>query len=100
GFETIRYQVDDHLASIVLARPDKRNAMNETMFAELGEAVDMAGIDSAVRAVLVRGEGPSFCSGIDLALIGELAGLAANRPQDQAGTEPNENGQPSFALFV
>ena len=65
------------MATITMARPDKRNAVNQAMFDELGRATAMAGDDPAVRAVLVRGEGPSFCAGIDLSLIGELAGLAS-----------------------
>jgi 2-(1,2-epoxy-1,2-dihydrophenyl)acetyl-CoA isomerase len=75
-FGTIRWSLDDGLATITLARPDKRNAVNQTMFEELGRATGMAEDDPGVRAVLVRGEGPSFCAGIDLSLIGELAGLA------------------------
>jgi enoyl-CoA hydratase len=77
GFETIRFVTSDGLATISLARPDKRNAMDATMFRELGDAAELASADPAVRAVLVRGEGPSFCAGIDLSVMGELAGLAA-----------------------
>jgi enoyl-CoA hydratase/carnithine racemase len=76
-FETIRWSIDDGLATITLARPDKRNAVNQAMFEELGRATAMVGDDPAVRAVVLRAEGPSFCAGIDLLLIGELAGLAS-----------------------
>src|SRR5438094_5532806 len=76
-FETIRWSIDDGLATITLARPDKRNAVNQAMFEELGRATALAGDDPAVRAVVITGEGPSFCAGIDLSLIGELAGLAS-----------------------
>src|SRR6266516_2922571 len=75
-FETIRWSLDDGLATITLARPDKRNAVNQAMFEELGRATALAGDDPIVRAVLVRAEGPSFCAGIDVSLIGQLAGLA------------------------
>lgn len=85
SFETIRYAVDDGLATITLARPDKRNAVNQAMFAELGDAAEEAAADSKVRAVLVAGQGPSFCAGIDLSLIGELAGLAADASRDEGG---------------
>ena len=84
-FETIRYVVRDGLATITLARPDKRNAVNKAMFTELGDATEAAGADSGVRAVLVAGEGPSFCAGIDLALIGELAGLASEASRNEGG---------------
>jgi enoyl-CoA hydratase len=84
-FETIRYVVRDGLATITLARPDKRNAVNQAMFTELGDATEAAAADSHVRAVLVAGEGPSFCAGIDLALIGELAGLASEASRNEGG---------------
>ena len=75
-FETIEYTAADGVATITLARPDKRNAINAQMFRELGEAVQAAADDVAVRAVLVEAEGPAFCAGIDLAAMGELATLA------------------------
>lgn len=84
-FETIRYAVDGGLATITLARPDKRNAVNQAMFAELSDAAEAAAADLDVRAVLVAAEGPSFCAGIDLALIGELAGLAARASEGEGG---------------
>lgn len=84
-FETIHYAVDDGLATIALARPDKRNAVSQAMFAELGEATEEAAEDHRVRAVLVTGEGPSFCAGIDLELLSELGPLAAQASGDQDG---------------
>ncbi len=72
--ETITYEVAHGLATIALHRPDKRNAMNAAMFRELGDAATAAAEDGAVRAVLVRGEGPSFCAGIDLTSFPDLFG--------------------------
>jgi enoyl-CoA hydratase/carnithine racemase len=84
-FETIRYAIDDGLATITLDRSEKRNAVNQAMFTELGDAAEEAAADSAVRAVLVTGEGPTFCAGIDLSLIGELAGLASQASGEERG---------------
>jgi 2-(1,2-epoxy-1,2-dihydrophenyl)acetyl-CoA isomerase len=78
-FKTITYAVEDGLAVISLNRPDKRNAMNVEMFTELGDAAEQAGSDPEIRAVLVRGEGPSFCAGIDLTVLGTLAGAVVDR---------------------
>jgi enoyl-CoA hydratase/carnithine racemase len=72
-FTTLRYEVADGIASITLARPDKRNAMNDVLFDELGEATHQAAIDGDVRVVLVAGEGKSFCAGIDLTMFGHEA---------------------------
>jgi enoyl-CoA hydratase/carnithine racemase len=75
AFQTIRYQVDEGVGRITLARPDKRNAINREMFAELGDATADAGDDPKVRAVIVEGEGPVFCSGLDLGAVADLATL-------------------------
>jgi enoyl-CoA hydratase/carnithine racemase len=73
-FETIRYEVGESVATITLARPDKRNAISQGMFEELGDATERAARDKKVRAVLVRGEGASFCAGIDVTSFGEMLG--------------------------
>jgi enoyl-CoA hydratase/carnithine racemase len=78
-FETLRYGVHDGVATIELARADKRNAINAQMFAELGEAAERSAGDPGIRAVLLRGEGPSFCAGIDVTLLGQLSGTRGAR---------------------
>ena len=77
--ETIRYGVHDGVATIELARPDKRNAINAQMFTELGDAAERAAGDPGIRAVLVRAQGPVFCSGIDVTLLGQLSGTRGAR---------------------
>lgn len=81
-FQTIRYETHEGVASITLSRPEKRNAMNREMFAEVAEAAEAAGSNPEVRGVLLAGEGASFCAGIDLNLLGEFGTLAA-MPGDQ-----------------
>ncbi len=78
-FETLRYGVHDGVATIELARPDKRNAINAQMFGELGDAAERAASDPGIRAVLVKGQGPSFSAGIDVTLLGQLAGTRGAR---------------------
>jgi enoyl-CoA hydratase/carnithine racemase len=78
-FETIRYGVHDGVATIELARPDKRNAVTAQMFAELGEAAERAAGDPGIRAALVKAQGPAFCAGIDVTLLGQLAGTRGAR---------------------
>ena len=72
---TIRYEVGDGIARIALARPDKRNAMNAQMFDELAECAQRAASDESVRLVVVSGDGPSFCAGIDVAELARLASI-------------------------
>ncbi|MGZ4269621.1 MAG: enoyl-CoA hydratase/isomerase family protein [Solirubrobacteraceae bacterium] len=60
---------------VVLNRAEKRNALNDELIAGLREAFAAAAADRDVRAVVVRGAGPMFSSGMD---FGGLAALAAD----------------------
>ena len=58
---------------LVLNRPDKRNAFNGELVAEVGDALRAAAADTASHCVVIRGAGPMFSSGMDLAALGALA---------------------------
>ncbi len=66
SFETIRYAVEDHVATITLNRPHRLNAFTLDMGEELIAAFDASDADDDVRAVIVTGEPPAFCAGADL----------------------------------
>ncbi|HEV2060573.1 MAG TPA: enoyl-CoA hydratase/isomerase family protein [Solirubrobacteraceae bacterium] len=70
----------DAVRHVVLHRPEKRNALSTALIEELGEALDAAAGEPAVRIVVLRGAGTMFSSGMDTA---DLAALAA----DPIGTE-------------
>ena len=75
-FETLRFEQTGHVASVVLNRPDKLNSFTPKMWAELralGRA--LVADPGDVRALVVRGEGRAFSSGIDTSVFGE--GLSA-----------------------
>jgi len=74
-YETIRYDVDDGVLLLRLARPDHLNAFTVTMADELEAAYRRASADDAVRAIVVTGEGRAFCAGMDLAVGGNVFGL-------------------------
>jgi enoyl-CoA hydratase/carnithine racemase len=59
---------------IVLNRPEKRNAMSQALLHELGDALRAAANDDAVHCVVLRGEGPVFSAGVDLAELMSFAG--------------------------
>jgi enoyl-CoA hydratase/carnithine racemase len=65
---------------VVLNRPEKRNAFNAELIAALGDALRAAAADAAVHAVVLRGEGPMFSSGVDLRQLAELGDTAMLRP--------------------
>ncbi|MGH8012951.1 MAG: enoyl-CoA hydratase/isomerase family protein [Candidatus Binataceae bacterium] len=61
-------------AIFTLNRPEKRNALNEGLVKAIDEACASVENDKEIRAVILRGEGRSFCSGIDLAEADRLEG--------------------------
>jgi enoyl-CoA hydratase/carnithine racemase len=63
----LEFAVDGSVATVTLARPERRNAMTPGMWhglARIGTAMP-----AHVRVVVVRGAGPSFCAGIDLRMF-------------------------------
>jgi methylglutaconyl-CoA hydratase len=69
----ILYEAAGDIARITLNRPEKRNALDPRMVAELRGALAVAGADDTVRAVLLAGAGKDFCSGADLASVAHVA---------------------------
>jgi 2-(1,2-epoxy-1,2-dihydrophenyl)acetyl-CoA isomerase len=63
---TIRIDRAGAVATIVLARPEKLNALTATMHAELRAALDACERDDALNVVVITGEGRAFSSGQDL----------------------------------
>jgi methylglutaconyl-CoA hydratase len=83
-YEQLLTQVDERsgVNRIVLNNPDRRNALNATLVAELKDALALAEADDRVRVVGLSGAGPDFCAGADLKEVqaaieeGVLASLA------------------------
>jgi enoyl-CoA hydratase len=72
GFETLRVRIADRLATITIDRPEKRNALNAQVRAELVRALDTLADQDDVRVVVLTGAGEkAFVAGAD---IGEFAG--------------------------
>ena len=65
-FTTIKVEKLDRVARLTLARPERANALNQTMLGEIGAALDQFEQDADVRAVIVTGAGAAFSSGFDL----------------------------------
>ena len=65
-FETLRYAVEDGVATITLHRPEQLNAFTAQMMQDLIAAFDATDADDNVRAVIVTGSGRAFCAGADL----------------------------------
>ena len=65
-FETILYEVDEHVATVTLNRPERLNAFNSRMQRDVLDAIDLADADDEVRAVIFTGAGRGYCAGADL----------------------------------
>jgi enoyl-CoA hydratase len=62
----ISLEVDDHVATLWLNRPDARNALGSEFWRELPHAAEVLAADSRVRAVVISAKGPHFSVGLDL----------------------------------
>lgn len=76
-YQTLRYDLTDHVATVTLARPDKMNSLNRTLRLELMEALGRAGHEG--RAVILTGSGRAFCAGQDLGDGGNAAQIDLER---------------------
>ncbi|MEL6233932.1 MAG: crotonase/enoyl-CoA hydratase family protein [Pseudomonadota bacterium] len=82
--DRVSVERDGHVAEVVLNRPDKGNALDGAMFAALADTGRSLARDADLRAVVLRGSGGHFCTGIDLsALQGGLMDNAAFRARSQ-----------------
>ena len=67
--KSILYSVEQQVVTIVLNRPEKRNAFTPDMLQALRDAFENAANDDDVRAILVTGAGKGFCAGQDLSIF-------------------------------
>jgi len=77
----------DAVATITLNRPDKRNAIDQSMRDGLSSALSELDRDAAIRIVVLTGAGSVFCAGVDLA-EGASSATGANGSGDPAGRPP------------
>jgi methylglutaconyl-CoA hydratase len=75
NYQSISVQLADKQANIWLNRPEKHNALNPLMIAELTEAFSRFSADTDIRLIVLRGKGKSFCAGADLTYMKEIAGF-------------------------
>jgi enoyl-CoA hydratase len=91
AYELLTFDVADRIATITVNRPDKLNALNDALIAELGAAIDEAARRGDVGGVLLTGAGRAFVAGADIA---ELAAQTAVEGKARA-----ERGQRVFRRF-
>src|ERR1044072_207851 len=70
---TVLVDVDGTVARVTLNRPDKRNALNDELIADLKAALREADRDESIRCIVVSGAGADFCSGADLSALQKIS---------------------------
>jgi enoyl-CoA hydratase/carnithine racemase len=89
--ERVRIDVgEDGVADVTLTRGDKHNGLDFAMFEALNEALDGLETDETVKVVLLSGEGPSFCAGLDFKGFG-------GEDLSERMFAPTENSPANFA---
>ncbi|MGB5268186.1 MAG: crotonase/enoyl-CoA hydratase family protein [Polyangiales bacterium] len=63
--ERVQLSIDNHVATVRMSRPEKRNALDADMFEALIQTGKRIIADKSVRAVVLHGEGKAFCAGLD-----------------------------------
>jgi len=66
-YATLLTELSDHIFTITINRPDKLNALNKTVIAELGEAIDEVYTNAGIKSAIITGSGPkAFVAGADI----------------------------------
>ena len=84
SYNTVLFAVEGKVATLTCNRPDKLNALNQEMFAELSAVLDRVAADAAVRVLVLTGAGRAFVAGADIEVFTRLDPLSA-REFAQAG---------------
>ena len=71
AYETITVEVDDHVATITLNRPDALNALNSQLLRELCKALGEASANDKVRCIILTGSSKAFAAGADIKEMSE-----------------------------
>lgn len=69
GYQHLEIEIDSHVATLWLNRPEKRNAMSEDMWADIPSAMSDLDSDDSVRVIVLAGRGPAFTVGIDINML-------------------------------
>jgi methylglutaconyl-CoA hydratase len=76
AYEHLRRTDEGPVATVALARPDARNALNAALIAEVTRCFEELAEDEGVRVVVLSGEGSTFCAGADVGYMRDAAGFS------------------------
>lgn len=99
-FDNIVFEIEDGVATVTLNRPDKLNAMNESMRRELMAALDHTDANDDVRAVIWTGAGRGYCAGADLSGGSATFDYSANVGDGSAKPKVQRDGGGQLTLRI
>lgn len=84
NFEQIKFSIENSIAWIKLNRPEKRNSLNDSLIIELTNAIIYSNKNSETKAVILTGEGNSFCSGADLEYLQKMSTFSLDQNKEDS----------------
>ncbi len=78
--QVVQWEIKDNVGIITLNRPEKRNAINGEVLAEIEKAITNLGVNAEARVILLQGAGPAFSAGIDFNYLGHISGEDGRPP--------------------
>lgn len=87
--DRITVSIENGVADVRMARPDKMNALDDAMFSALIDTGERLKADGSVRAVVLSGEGRAFCAGLDTS---NFAGMASGQTRNNLVDTPRTPG--------
>ena len=66
NYKSLLVNIEQHVATVILNRPEIRNAFNDEMIAELTDTFKALGANDDVRVIVLAAAGKAFCAGADL----------------------------------
>lgn len=91
--DRIKVTMQGGVADVRLNRPEKMNALDGATFSALVETADALAEDASVRAVVLSGEGRSFCAGLDFSSFQGMTDAPDDRPTPSTGGRITHLGQ-------
>ena len=97
--ERVELTIDDGVATMLLSRPEKMNALDGPMFEAIPATAEAIAANKDIRAVVLAGAGENFCAGIDIAsFAGDGSAAMLERMKPLPGSDANYYQQPAMSL--
>lgn len=89
--DRVSLTINNHIATVTLIRPEKRNALDLAMLRAIVETGAALASRTDIRAVVLTGDGPAFCAGLDTSVFQELVKFMQDPEQITARTHGDSN---------